>query len=95
MCTLVVSFAFASRKVSGGRTDGFRLAIIDFPEPGGPMQNVVPAGGGDFDRAFDMLLTFSLVKIKDLISKFRLGPIVGGTHRFQGDFASQKLDDFG
>jgi hypothetical protein len=26
----------ASRRVSGGRIDGMRFAIIDFPEPGGP-----------------------------------------------------------
>jgi hypothetical protein len=51
--------------------------------------------GGDFDSPFDMLLTFDLPKIEILILKSRLGPIVGGTHRFQGDFASQKLDDFG
>jgi hypothetical protein len=29
----------------------------------------VPAGGGDFDRAFDMLLTFDLAEIKLLLSE--------------------------
>jgi len=54
----------------------------------------VPAGGGDFDRAIDMLLALDLAKIEVLILIFRLGPIVGGTHRFQRDFSSPKLDDF-
>src|SRR5271166_2017466 len=36
--TLVVSMA--SRIVSGGKIDGIRFAIIDFPEPGGPMQRI-------------------------------------------------------
>jgi hypothetical protein len=54
----------------------------------------VAAGGGDFDRALNMLLTFDLAKIEVLIPKSRLGPIVGRLHRFQGDFTSQELDDF-
>ena len=37
--TLVVSIA--SRSVSGGKIDGIRFAIIDFPEPGGPMQRMM------------------------------------------------------
>ena len=53
----------------------------------------MPAGGG-FDRAFDMLLTFDLAKIEVLIRKSRFGPIIGGTDRFQGNLASQKLDAF-
>ena len=31
---------------------------------------------GDFDRAFDMLLTFDLAKIKVLFSESRFGPTV-------------------
>jgi hypothetical protein len=50
------------------------------------VRNIVPPGGGHFDGAFDMLLAFDLAEIEVLIPKFCLGPIVGGTHRFQGYF---------
>src|SRR4029077_4587916 len=39
LCTLVVSIA--SRSVSGGRIEGIRFAIIDFPEPGGPSNRIL------------------------------------------------------
>src|SRR6516164_7203575 len=47
LCILVVSIA--SRSVSGGRIDGIRFAIIDFPEPGGPSSSLVcsPARAGN------------------------------------------------
>jgi len=43
LCTLVVSIA--SLKVSGGKIVGIRFAIIDFPDPGGPMQREGSAPG--------------------------------------------------
>ena len=36
----------------------------------------MPSGGGDFDRAFDMLLTLGLAKIEVLIS----GPLSQPAH---------------
>jgi hypothetical protein len=39
LCTLVVSIA--SRRVSGGKIVGIRFAIIDFPDPGEPMQRML------------------------------------------------------
>ena len=39
LCTLVVSIA--SLRVSGGKIVGIRFAIIDFPDPGGPMQRML------------------------------------------------------
>jgi hypothetical protein len=35
-----------------------------------------PAGGGDFNGSFDMLLTFDLPKIKFLFTGSRVGPII-------------------
>jgi hypothetical protein len=49
-------------------------------------ENIMSHGGGDFHRAFDMLLTLDLAEIEVLIPKFRLGPIVGRTHRLQRKF---------
>jgi hypothetical protein len=37
---------------------------------------IVPAGGGDFDGTFYMLLTFDFPKIKFLFTGSRLGPTV-------------------
>jgi len=39
-------------------------------------ENVVPARGGDFDGAFDMLLTFNLAEIKVLFGRSSGGPTV-------------------
>jgi hypothetical protein len=36
----------------------------------------MPAGGGDFDSAFDMLLTFDLAEIKVLFGGLGSGPTV-------------------
>jgi hypothetical protein len=49
--------------------------------------------GGDFDGAFDMLLTFDLAEIKVLFSGSDVGPAVERAHRLQGDISAQKMDD--
>src|ERR1700730_9325591 len=49
-----------------------------FPRTGwADAKNVVPTGGGDFDRPFYMLLPFDLPKIKFLFTRSRVGPIIG------------------
>ena len=49
------------------------------------------AGSGDFDSAFNMLLTFHLAEIEFLFGGSDLGPTVGGTHQLQRDISPQKM----
>ncbi len=68
----------ASAGLSSGRMPGRQLASRLFPAPGGPIiSEVVPAGGGDLERALGDLLPFDL-------------PEVGAARRFL-DFARLRL----
>jgi hypothetical protein len=53
----------------------------------------MPAGGGDFDRPFDMLLPFDLPEIKFPFSESGVEPAIRRAHRFQDYLATQKLHD--
>ena len=48
---------------------------------------------GNFDGAFDMLLTFDLAEIKVLFIGFEIGPTVRRADRIQFDFSAQKMND--
>jgi hypothetical protein len=51
----------------------------------------VPACRGDFDGAFDMLLTLDLPEIQVLFNGTDVGPTVERAHRLQGDISAQKM----
>ena len=58
----------ASSSVSGGRMVASLRASIDLPVPGRPdQQQVMPSGGGDFQRPLHTLLPFHLREIHLLI----------------------------
>jgi len=47
--------------------------------------------GSNFDRAFDMLLTFDLAEIKFLFAGSRLEPTIGRADRFERNISAQKM----
>ena len=54
----------SSRGLSGGRIEGRRCASIDLPAPGrAAHQEIVPAGGGDLERALGALLALDVAKV--------------------------------
>ncbi len=52
-----------------------RLANIDLPVPGGPIQHVVPSGGGDFQSPLDGFLSFDLGEIQFLVVRLGENPV--------------------
>ena len=55
---------------SGGRIDGSRAASIDLPAPGGVAdhQQIVAAGGGDFERALGAFLALDVGKVERILT---------------------------
>jgi hypothetical protein len=68
---------FHSHRCQGVEADVYFAIHVQRNRPDG--EKVVPAGSGDFDRAFNMLLTLDLAENRGPDPKFCLGPIVART----------------